>query len=33
VDICRWGYRDGRLATGAMNAEEIDAWTRAIGEG
>jgi len=33
IDVTDWGYRDGRLPpTGAMSAEEIAAWTEAIGK-
>jgi hypothetical protein len=30
TDIREWGYRDGRLTAGAMNENEIAAWTAAI---
>ena len=31
VDIMEWGYTDGRLALGSMDAGQIEAWTDAIG--
>jgi len=30
-DIERWGYQDARTIRGAISAEEIEAWTNAIG--
>jgi hypothetical protein len=32
VDVLDWGYVDGRLAAGVMSEDEIEAWTRAIGQ-
>lgn len=31
IDITEWGYRDGRLVEGAMEPDEIQLWTDAIG--
>jgi hypothetical protein len=30
VDLCEGGYKDARVESGAMSADEVDDWTAAI---